>query len=340
MHICYARSRNRGFSLLRALAAVGWIGLGSVATAEAPPPTDTVRMAPLEVKSDPFRILGIHGTIASGFGGTHMWVSSVNPGSPSAKAGLRADDEIVEFQGRRVTLAGALFSFRKVVHEALDKGEPIDCVARSYHEKDTHALHLRAMAEPKHLWLPLRQSPLSDPDLKNPLPQPRGDFIADTSWQDRGAATPRAALESLFCALGHGDVDRVAALLDVSGPNRDALLALYQSLPGDGRNYYGTPERMLAAFVDQEARPRWVEILKISSSSADSAEIQAAYKLWSDLDRRRCPVTYRFRCTATGWKWSISRHSIRRYADFYRSTPFELAPPEAVPSIAWFFQSS
>jgi hypothetical protein len=326
--------------LLLALTAVGWAGLTVGAASEPVPNSETVKMAPVEVNSDPFRTMGMHGSIVSGFGGTHMWINAVNPGSPAAKAGLRADDEIVEFQGRRITLTGVIFSFRKVVNEALNKGESFDCVVRSYHEKDTHVLHLRAMAEPKRQWLPLAQSPLSYPDLKNSLPQPKGEFISDASWQDRGGSTPQAALESLFRAMGRGDIDRVEGMLNVEGSNRAALLSLYQSLPDDGRAYYGTPERMLAAFVDQEARPRWVKIIKISSPDPDSAEIQVTLKFWSDFDHRGLPATYAFHRTAAGWKWAISRHSIRSYADYYRGTPFEVAPPEAVPAIAWFFHSS
>lgn len=301
---------------------------------------DTVKMAPLHVQSDPFRTLGIEGSVISGFGGTHAWVYAVNPASPAAKAGLRADDEILELDGKPLTFLRVIFSFRRIVENAVNNGTSFDCTVRSCNEKTAHVLHLRAMAEPKHRWLPLPQSPLNYPDLRNPMPAPTGKFISDATWKDRGTGTPEAAWESLNSALGRGDVERVASLIEVPGSNRQELQALFDSLPDAGRRYYASPERMLAAFVDQETRPRWAQILKVSPLSAATTEIQTKNTYWNEFDHWRSTMTYAFHRTADGWKWTISQRAIKRYTDYYQGVPFELASPEAVPAIVWSFHSS
>jgi hypothetical protein len=294
----------------------------------------------VEVKTDPFRILGIHGMIVANIiGPTHMYVSSVNPASPSAKNGLHADDEILEIQGKKVSLA-TLLSFRRILKEALDRGTAVDCVVRSYHRKDSHRVLLLAMPEPRHRWQPLAQAPGVNSPPQDPMPPPTDGAISEKTWQDRGSATPQAALESLFWALGRGDVDRVASLIEVTGESQRVLQSLFATLPAAGRSYYGNPTRLLAALVDQEPRPHWFRIRKASSPDPNSASLVTALQFWNDYDHWRPAITYLFRHTATGWKWAVSNRSIQHYADYYRGVPFELAPPEAVPGIAWFFRSN
>ena len=335
-HLCLAVCL--GFFALRAAGQSAPSGTSPAASeAEASP---TVRLAPVEVKTDPFRILGIHGMIVANIiGPTHMYVSSVNPASPSAKNGLHADDEILEIQGKKVSLA-TLLSFRRILKEALDRGTAVDCVVRSYHRKDSHRVLLLAMPEPRHRWQPLAQAPGVNSPPQDPMPPPTDGAISEKTWQDRGSATPQAALESLFWALGRGDVDRVASLIEVTGESQRVLQSLFATLPAAGRSYYGNPTRLLAALVDQEPRPHWFRIRKASSPDPNSASLVTALQFWNDYDHWRPAITYLFRHTATGWKWAVSNRSIQHYADYYRGVPFELAPPEAVPGIAWFFRSN
>jgi PDZ domain len=293
----------------------------------------------MEVKSDPFRVLGIHGAFTVTIPGkTHMNIGAVNPGSPAAKNGLRADDEIVAIEGKPVGL-GTLFSFRKMVMDADGHGLTFDCTIRPYRSQATRLILFQSMREPRHRWLPLAQSTAGYPGARDPMPQASKDSIPDNEWRDKGNATPQVALVSLFCAFSHGDVERVCALLDISANDLEELSALFHSLPDAGRKYYGSPERMLAAFVDQEARPRWIRIRKASSSDSDRTSLQVTLRFWNDLDHSRVESTYSFHRTTAGWKWAISSDSVRRFADYYHGVPFELAPPEGVPEIAWFFRS-
>jgi hypothetical protein len=322
-----------------ALGVSGWLVVAPVGKAESKPGGDTVKMDPVEVKSDPFRTLGVHGTIFVALTGeTHMYINAVNPASPSSKNGLRADDEIVELAGRPVSLR-TLFSFRRLVKDALDRGASFECMVRPYHRKDTHAILLQAMREPRHRWLPIARSVSPCPEPHDPMPQPEVDSMPDATWMERGCATSQAALESLFCAFRRGDVDRLAALLDVSHGSPKELSGLFQSLPDSGRSYYGRPERMLAALVDQEARPRWIRIRRASSSNADWTELEVTLQFWDDFDHRKLVLTYSFHRAAGEWKWVVSSNSIERYSNYYRGVPFELATPEAAPGVAWFFRS-
>lgn len=322
------------------LASSAWTTLCALASANEQPGSDAIRMEPVEVKSDPFRTLGVHGAIVAKLpGSVRMYISAVNPASPCARSGLRADDEIVELAGKPVGLR-TLFSFRKLVDDSLNRGTPFPCLVRSYHREDTHPVVLQAMREPKHRWLPLVRPSAATPAPRDPLPHPDGNVTPEESWQDRGSPTPEAALESLFFALSHGAPDRVAGMLEVSGKSQTELTALFGSLTDSGRRYYGSPERMLAAFVDQEPRPRWIQIRKVSESRAGSALMKVALQFWSDYDHRLLVLDYRFHRVAAGWKWAISSDSVGQYIRYYHAVPFELAAADDVPAIVWSFHSN
>jgi len=317
-----------------------WPTLGVFATVDEGPSSDAVRMEPVEVKSDPFRTLGGHGTIVVKLpGGVHMYVSAVNPASPCARSGLRADDEIIELAGKPVGLR-TLFSFRKLVDDSLNHGTSFACLVRSYHREGTHPVVLQAMREPRHKWLPLVRSAAAPSAPRDPLPHSDGSVMPEGTWKNRGSPTPEAALESLFCELDHGAPDWIAGMIEVPRKSQAELFALFGSLTDSGRGYYGNPERMLAALVDQETRPRWIQIRKVSASHADWVSLKVALQFWGDFDHRLLVLDYRFHRAATGWRWAISSDSVSQYIQYYRGVPFELAAADEVPAIAWSFRSN
>jgi membrane-associated protease RseP (regulator of RpoE activity) len=331
--------RNRFIGIL-ALAALSGPVVAPAEPTASDPSQDAVKMDAVEVKSDPFRTLGIHGYVAVRLlGQTQMVCEGVNPDSPSYQSGLRPGDEFVELAGKPIGLRTAL-SLRSMVKNAVDLGTSIPARVRPIRGTASHPVLLRAMVEPPHRWLPasrVEPEPSISPD---PVPILHGDGIAEKSWSDRGSATPRAALESLFWHLSRGDVDAVAAAIAVSGSAQTELTSLYQTLPESGRRYYGAPERMLAALVNHEERPRWIHIRSIATPKEGVTAFEVDAQFWDDFDHLKPKQTFSFVHGAKGWQWAISGHSIKQYADFYRGVPFELAAPEAVPAIAWFFHSS
>jgi hypothetical protein len=315
-------------------------GSGAADAPEVPAVPDAVKMGSVEVKSDPFRTLGLHGELTANLvGSVHLFVEGVNPGSPSAKNGLQAGDEVIALGGKPVNLATA-FSFRSMVKDALAHGASIPAVVRPIHGTATRQVVLGAMVEPRRRWLPLAQMVAIDLPLRDPIPPPHGNAFCEATWVDQGEATPQAALESVFARLCRGDGAGIAGALEILGSAQTVGMALFQSLPAAGRTYYGSPEKMLAAFLIQEERPKWVYIRKLTTPKPDLAAFDVDEQFWSNYDHRKLRKTLLFHRTGQGWRWAISTHSIREYADYYRGVPFELAPPAVVPSIVWFFHSN
>jgi hypothetical protein len=315
------------------------------ALAAAEPPENqsdgpVVKMDAIEVKSDPFRSLGAHGLIsASLFSRMQMKATSVNPGSPAAKAGLRAGDEFIEFGGKPIGVH-TLFSFKALVKDAVAHGTSFNCVVRAAPGAESRSIVIKAMIEPKHRWLPVENMPRAPQSTRDPLPHSPDDAIVEETWHDCDRATPQAALESLFWKLARGDTDGIAGMIEVSGDAQSALSAIYASLPDPGRHYYEGPERMLAAFVGKEDLPRWIRIRSISLDGTDEATLDVELQFWDDYEHRQLRREFLFHREADGWKWTPSKDSIDKYAEYYHEARFEIAPPDAVPVIAWFFHSN
>lgn len=332
----YPLVRTYGLVLL----ALVWPAFAVAEPSESPTGDNVVKMDTVEVKSDPFRSMGAHGMIyASLFGGVQMKATAVNPGSPAAKAGLRAGDEMIELGGKKIGLH-ALFLFKAMMKDAVAHGTSFSCVVRAGPGAELRSIVIKAMAEPKHRWLPVTNAPRSPQPTRDPMPLPHDGAIAGETWHDCGRATPQAALESLFWRLARGDTDGVAGMIEVSGDAQSALSAIYTSLPDSGRRYYGGPERMLAAFVGHEDLPRWIHVRSSSSDGTDEATLDVELQFWDDFEHRQLRKEFRFHREADGWKWIPSKDSVGQYAGYYHEVRFEIAPPDEVPVLAWFFHSS
>lgn len=328
------------FLILALVVATRFLGAAPDFTGSPPPEDGAVKLEPVEVKSDPFRTLGLHGeAVATLFGGVHMYIEGVNPASPSAKSGLQAGDEFVEIGGKTVGV-GTIFSLRSLIKEAVASGKSIPAVVRPIHGKETRQVLLQAMVEPKHRWLPVDRVIVIALTPRDPVPAQHGNAFSEATWRDQGCAAPQAALETLFFRLTRGDVAGIASEMEALGSAQTALTGLFQSLPKSGQAYYERPERLLAALVAQEERPKWVYIRSFSTPSAAVATFDVDEQFWDDCDHLKIRKTFSFHHSAQGWRWAPSTGSIKKYAEYYRGVPFELAPPAAVPAIAWFFHSN
>jgi hypothetical protein len=84
---------------------------------------------------------------------------------------------------------------------------------------------------------------------------PAGRFGADSrvpgsEWRNAGAATPQAALETVLWAAAGGDVDAFANSLVLPDARAHvAAQALFDSLPGEARGRYRSPEQLIAALT-------------------------------------------------------------------------------------------
>jgi hypothetical protein len=79
-----------------------------------------------------------------------------------------------------------------------------------------------------------------------------GEPVPQSSWANRGAATPRAAIETALWAAAGGDLDALKPLLGLPDATREKARALLASLPDDLRSRYATPEDLVAAFTAKD----------------------------------------------------------------------------------------
>jgi hypothetical protein len=76
-----------------------------------------------------------------------------------------------------------------------------------------------------------------------------GESLPHTAWADRGAATPRAAIETALWAAAGGDLAALKPLLELRDSAREKADALLAGLPADLRSRYATPEDLVSAFT-------------------------------------------------------------------------------------------
>ena len=90
---------------------------------------------------------------------------------------------------------------------------------------------------------------------KDPPRQPQptalsiGEWLAPTSWRNRGQTTPAATVETVLWAAAGGDVGRLRNILQLDAPVRLKAEEILARLPQASRALYPTPEHLIAAFT-------------------------------------------------------------------------------------------
>lgn len=78
---------------------------------------------------------------------------------------------------------------------------------------------------------------------------PLGEWMPADQWQNRGHATPDAAIETTLWAAAGGDVATLGNLLSMDPETRAKAEAILAQLPNGARERYGTPEDLIADFT-------------------------------------------------------------------------------------------
>lgn len=77
----------------------------------------------------------------------------------------------------------------------------------------------------------------------------RSTPIPAADWAYAGRASPVSTFESVLWAASHGDVDRLAGLLDFSAEARAGAEAIFERLPPAARQQYGSADRVIATLL-------------------------------------------------------------------------------------------
>jgi hypothetical protein len=100
-----------------------------------------------------------------------------------------------------------------------------------------------------------------------------GESFPCSSWANRGAATPRAALETAFWAAAGGDLPTLKSLLLLSHPTREKADALLASLPSALQTRYATAEDLVAAFTAKNIPLSNAQLVWFNQTSDDDAAL-------------------------------------------------------------------
>lgn len=103
----------------------------------------------------------------------------------------------------------------------------------------------RAAAESSRL----RRAALETSPAVSSSALPLGEWSVARAWQDRGNATPHAAIESTLWAAAGGDVAALKNLLTLADATRQGADALLARLPAATRDRYATAEDLVAEFT-------------------------------------------------------------------------------------------
>jgi RNA polymerase sigma factor (sigma-70 family) len=164
---------------------------------------------------------------------------------------------------------------------------------------------------------PPKPVPVAAPPATEPRPpfDPAG-LIPVSAWQNKGAATPRAALESLFVALDRADPDAIRSLLVLEG-DADALAnKLWADLPEDQRGTFASPEAYVSFLLAGMLTPMGgmhVAGERADGSGRTTLTVQLSYVNDPARPRYR-EQTYELVKTDDGWRWSFPKRLVEKFA--------------------------
>ncbi|HVU24760.1 MAG TPA: hypothetical protein VHE13_11610 [Opitutus sp.] len=100
-----------------------------------------------------------------------------------------------------------------------------------------------------------------------------GEWMPSATWENRGRATPRAALETVLWAAAGGDVATLAAALELDDATRAKADELLARLPPDARGDYRTPEALVAGVTTRNIPTSSAQVAWLHETDADHATV-------------------------------------------------------------------
>jgi hypothetical protein len=102
-------------------------------------------------------------------------------------------------------------------------------------------------------------------------PFPLGEWMPASTWENRGRATPRAAIETVLWAAAGGDLAALENAFELDDATRAQADALIARLPPGARNDYRTPESLIAGLATRNIPPSSAQLAWLHETDADHA---------------------------------------------------------------------
>ena len=161
--------------------------------------------------------------------------------------------ELELFQGTRRELAR-----QRAEHRRLLAAQPTDDrvaalrAANSEHDQLLREIDARKAAAHSH-------------------PFPLGEWMPASTWENRGRATPRAAIETVLWAAAGGDLASLENAFELDDATRAQAGALLARLPPEARGDYSTPESLIAGMATRNIPTSSAQLAWLHETDADHA---------------------------------------------------------------------
>jgi hypothetical protein len=161
-------------------------------------------------------------------------------------------------------------------------------------------------------------------------PSPAVRLVPANEWQNAGRATAAASVESFLWAATHGDIDALIGMLDFQrGESRGKLEELFNGLPADVRERFGTPEKMFATLLAEKmaSNVKAMAVIPLSESDPDPSNRQLALLRvhYENFDGRQRDQPIILTRDSGGWRFIVTGTAVEDYTR-------ELTGAAAVPS--------
>ena len=157
----------------------------------------------------------------------------------------------------------------------------------------------------------LKKARAALPALDAPKNPAAGNFARPELWQNVGAGTPEAALETALWAATGGELDTLAGLLLLEGDAKVRADALLAKLPATLRADYPAPERLVALLAAKDVAVAPVQLWRQTADGPDRTVLFLTVA--NDRGELR-PVSLNLRRADAGWRLVVPTRAIARYA--------------------------
>jgi len=155
------------------------------------------------------------------------------------------------------------------------------------------------------------------PERAPPTPPLSGNVLAHQLWQNLGAATPAAALETALWASAGGDIDALAGLLALDPAARTEAAALFAQLPANLRQEFVSPERLVAVLTAKDVPLGSATILGQYPSPTDTKVSAQIF----DAEGNQKISLFSLRLEGDRWQLVVPGNAVKRYAAWLQAPP-------------------
>jgi hypothetical protein len=146
-----------------------------------------------------------------------------------------------------------------------------------------------------------------------------GDKVVAGEWSNAGAATSRAALETILWAAAGGDIDAFAKCLLLSDRTRQLALQLLEGFPAALREQNRTPEQLIAFLACKDVPLGAANVVAWNQVRTKTTMEQVRLQL-SAPDGTTKDLLLSFAQQSDGWKLVVPDVAIAKYVALLKGT--------------------